>query len=379
MTLGAALATASSVASRFASASRASLRVLMRSSSLRGGGVRRSFVAPPPPRRSFSTAARALASTAPPLRTYHADWAEVILPDGHRFPMEKYRATRLALEADGSLRGKMEILPSPLATIDQVLAVHDPGYVQRVLDCALTPAETRAIGFPMHPSSVTRSLASTGGTVAATRDVLTPGTPRRCAAQIAGGTHHAFADAGEGFCVFNDIACAAVYAMETFPERLRGSETPILIIDLDVHQGNGTAKIFEDETRVVTFSAHGEKNYPWRTKQRSTHDVDLPDGADDATCLRVVNEWVPFLFETYRPRLVFFQAGVDALREDSFGRLGMTRAGMLRRNHVVYDACVAADVPLVITMGGGYSRPVDASVAAHADVFRSAAYRFAAG
>ena len=145
MTLGAALATASSVASRFASASRASLRVLMRSSSLRGGGFRRSFVAPPAPRRSFSTAARALASTAPPLRTYHADWAEVILPDGHRFPMEKYRATRLALEADGSLRGKMEIFPSPLATIDQVLAVHDPGYVQRVLDCALTPAETRAI------------------------------------------------------------------------------------------------------------------------------------------------------------------------------------------------------------------------------------------
>ena len=139
--------------------------------------------------------------------------------------------------------------------------MHEEGYVTRVLGCALTEKEGRAIGFPMmNPSQVTRSLASTGGTVAATHDVLRAGTTAKCAAQIAGGTHHAFRDKGEGFCVFNDIAVAATNAMRKFPERFAGAEHPILVMDLDVHQGNGTAKIFEDDPRVITFSAHG--TYP---------------------------------------------------------------------------------------------------------------------
>lgn len=149
----------------------------------------------------------------------------------------------------------------------------------RVLGCALTEKEGRAIGFPMmNPSQVTRSLASTGGTVAATHDVLRPGTTAKCAAQIAGGTHHAFRDKGEGFCVFNDIAVAATMALRKYPARFEGCAHPILVIDLDVHQGNGTAKIFEDDPRVITFSAHGAGNYPWKTKMRSDHDVDVPDG-----------------------------------------------------------------------------------------------------
>ena len=258
-----------------------------------------------------------------------------------------------------------------------MLAVHDEAYVDRVLNCKLTEKEARGIGFPMHPSSVTRSLASTGGTVAATHTVLAEGSEHKAAAQVAGGTHHAFAEWGEGFCVFNDIAVAAVNALNTFPERLSSSPTPILIIDLDVHQGNGTAKIFQDDDRVITFSVHGAGNYPWKTKMTSNHDVDLPDDTGDEEYNAVVAEWLPFLFDSYRPALVYFQAGVDALREDSFGRLGMTREGMLRRNHMVYDECVTRDVPLVVTMGGGYSRPSDASINAHADVFRSAAYRFA--
>lgn len=249
--------------------------------------------------------------------------------------------------------------------------------MRRVLDCKLTEKEARTIGFPMHPSSVVRSLASTGGTVAATHDVLRPGSRHKAAAQIAGGTHHAFAGWGEGFCVFNDIAVAAVNALERFPERLAGSPSPVLIIDLDVHQGNGTAKIFEEDDRVVTFSMHGAGNYPWKTKMRSTHDVDLPDDTNDEDYLKELAGWLPYLFDTYDPRLVYFQAGVDALKEDSFGRLGMTRSGLLKRNHMVYNECVTRDVPLVITMGGGYSRPPDASIAVHADVFRSAAYRFA--
>ena len=321
---------------------------------------------------------------APPLRLYFSDWAEVRLPDKHRFPMDKYRATRLALEADMSLRGRVEILRSPEASLEDVLGVHDREYVSRVMRCALTDKEARAIGFPMqNPEQVTRSFASTGGTIAATRDVLTDALTdgdaprRRVAAQIAGGTHHAFADKGEGFCVFNDIACAATVALAEFRDALFArSATPILVIDLDVHQGNGTAKIFEDNPAVVTFSMHGAGNYPWKTKMRSDHDVDLPDDTADDAYLGHLQTWLPFLFETYQPALVYFQAGVDALREDSFGRLGMTRAGLLRRNHLVYDACVRRDAALVITMGGGYSRPFDASVAAHADVFRSAAYRF---
>ena len=359
----------------------------------------------------------------PPLRTYYADWAEVILPEGHRFPMEKYQATRLVLEQDKSLSDIMELVPSPVrrhvpfqrgtatctferpprrpplsrsrtsrhdltapsitkppqkASLIDVLAVHEEGYVTRVLGCALTEKEGRAIGFPMmNPSQVTRSLASTGGTVAATHDVLRPGTAAKCAAQIAGGTHHAFRDKGEGFCVFNDIAVAATMALRKYPARFEGSAHPILVIDLDVHQGNGTAKIFEDDPRVITFSAHGAGNYPWKTKMRSDHDVDVPDGTGDKEYIAMLEEWLPRLFETYDPRLVYFQAGVDALAVDSFGKLKMTRAGMLRRNHMVFDECLRRDVPLVITMGGGYSRPFDASVDAHADVYRAAAYRFA--
>ena len=263
---------------------------------------------------SPSEDARTVPARPPPLRTYYADWAEVMLPDGHRFPMEKYQATRMVLEEDKSLTDIMELVPSPVsniripfpagtatcatllrqpryppriprttpstlahtlthivvhpssstqqkASLIDVLAVHEEGYVTRVLGCALTEKEGRAIGFPMmNPSQVTRSLASTGGTVAATHDVLRADTTAKCAAQIAGGTHRAFRDKGEGFCVFNDIAVAATNAMRKFPERFAGAEHPILVIDLDVHQGNGTAKIFEDDPRVITFSAHG--TYP---------------------------------------------------------------------------------------------------------------------
>jgi acetoin utilization deacetylase AcuC-like enzyme len=336
--------------------------------------------------RSASTEPPTVPAPAPPLRLYYSDWAKVNLPDKHRFPMDKYRATRLLLEADLSLRGRVEMVRSPEASLEDVLRVHDREYVSRVMRCALTEKEARAIGFPMqNPEQVTRSFASTGGTIAATRDVLRSldgdePHANKVAAQIAGGTHHAFADSGEGFCVFNDIACAANVALAERGDVLFArSATPILVIDLDVHQGNGTAKIFETNDAVVTFSMHGAGNYPWKTKMRSDHDVDLPDDTDDDAYLSTLQTWLPFLFDTYRPALVFYQAGVDALREDSFGRLAMSRNGLLKRNNLVYDFCARNDAALVVTMGGGYSRPFDASVAAHADVFRSAAYRFGGG
>ncbi|CAI7847974.1 unnamed protein product, partial [Closterium sp. NIES-53] len=236
------------------------------------------------------------------------------------------------------------------------------------------PTTTRL--FPLLPPPVPSTpsvffLAS--GTVAATHAVLMG--LRRAAAVLAGGTHHAFRGHGEGFCVFNDIAVAAVAALTHHPN-ICNAHQPILALDLDVHQGNGTASIFEGDPRVVTFSMHGANNYPWRSKRRSDYDVELPDDMGDAAYLALLQEWLPRLFDQHRPSLVIFQAGVDALKEDSFGRLAMTRAGMLRRNNMVYSACIDNGMPLVITMGGGYSRPPDASIAAHADVYRSAAYRF---
>ena len=333
-------------------------------------------------------AVRCCSSLSPPQFTpvvcYYADWAEVPLPPGHRFPMHKYLTTRLKLEGDPSLAGRLDLRPSPRVRLDDLLRVHTAEYVDNVLTGKLSAEEQRVLGFPWSLAHVTRSLASTGGTVAAMHLVMRgaeeappPGVAReaaqahRTAMQLAGGTHHAFRGHGEGFCCFNDIAVAAEAAIHAY-----GADAlPILVIDLDVHQGNGTAKIFEGRSDVITFSMHGANNYPWRSKMRSTYDVDLPDDTDDAAYLALLDEWLPRLFSTHAPRLVFYQAGVDALKGDKMGRLAMTRAGLARRNHAVFSACLAAGVPCVTVMGGGYA-PDEASVDAHADVFRAAALRF---
>lgn len=211
----------------------------------------------------------------------------------------------------------------------------------------------------------------------------------RAALQVAGGTHHAFYDRGEAFCVWNDLAVGARIALHEY------GLTSVLIVDLDVQcvsplmflttqivdlstcsQGNGTAALFADEPRVVTFSMHGEKNYPWKSRTVSTYDVELPDATGDDEYLRLLNEWLPVLFERHKPELVLFQAGVDVLVGDALGRLALTRAGVAKRNHAVFSACVAARVPCVVVMGGGYCRPIGPTVDAHADVFRAAAMRF---
>ncbi|KAK3277213.1 hypothetical protein CYMTET_14771 [Cymbomonas tetramitiformis] len=304
-------------------------------------------------RRLSSNVGRAFTQGRPPMPIFYADWAEVILPNGHRFPMDKYRATRELLQDDRSLTGMVEFIRSPLAFTEDITRVHDEDYVSR--------DASELAGW------------ATGGTLAATYAVLQD-PDISVAAQVAGGTHHAFAGHGEGFCVFNDIAVAIKSAISTLGEE---AVCPVLVIDLDVHQGNGTAKIFEDDPRIVTFSMHGANNYPWKTRMKSTYDIELDDKTDDARYNQVLAEWLPHLFEVHEPRLVFYQAGVDALHEDSFGRLGMTRDGLMRRNEMVYSECIKRQLPLVITMGGGYSRPMDASVAAHADVFRCAAIQYA--
>ncbi|CAM6117926.1 unnamed protein product [Calypogeia fissa] len=307
------------------------------------------------------------------LLAFYADHHVVPLPPDHRFPMTKYRATRMLLEEDASLLNILVTLPGPQASDAELYLVHGKRYVEKIRTGDLDAQEQRAVGFPWSPELVKRSSASCGGTIAAMHAVMLG--VARAAGNIAGGTHHAFSGHGEGFCVYNDIAVAAMVALNDYPTSCN-VDTPILVIDLDVHQGNGTAKIFEQDDRVITFSMHGEKNYPWRTKMKSNYDVDLPDDTGDEEYLSILSQWLPRLFEQHNPFLVFFQAGVDALKADSFGRLSLTREGLLRRNNAVYSACLERNLLLVITMGGGYARPSDASVQAHADVYRSAALRY---
>ena len=357
-----------------ASALSAPLSLLLRSRAARG-------VARTRPLCLNAVSAEVGASAHPPVTCFYADWAEVPLPEGHRFPMHKYAETRLLLEQEASLSGRLNLRPSPLVSLEDLHRAHCPVYADAVLNGTLTAAEQRAVGFPWSREHVTRSLASTGGTVAAMHLVLSgapeapvsPQQPRsrhRCALQIAGGTHHAHRERGGGFCVFNDQAVAAHAALHNYALQR------ILIVDLDVHLGDGTASIFADEPRVTTFSMHGEKNYPWRAAVPSDYDVDLPDGTGDEAYLAKLNEMLPLLFERHQPQLVFYQAGVDPLKGDAFGRLALSRAGLQARNNAVFSACLRAGAPLVAVMGGGYTRPSHRSVEAHADVFRAAALRF---
>ena len=333
-----------------------------------------------PPREmpaSLAAAARRVHSRAAagptPVVCFYADWVEVPLPPGHRFPMHKYAETRRVLTDDHSLRERLRLEPSPLASLDDVRLAHCPDYVDRVMNGRLSASEQRAVGFPWSIAHVQRSLASTGGTIAATRLVLAS-RKHRCALQIAGGTHHAHRDSGEGFCVFNDAACAAMLGLSEFGLRR------ILIVDLDVHQGQGTAAIFESRPEVTAFSMHQANGYPFSSRRRGPLDVELPDSTGDAEYLGTLCSWLPRLFDPPEgpPQLVLYQAGVDALQGDAFGRLALSRLGLQQRNDLIFSACIRARAPLVVMMGGGYTVPSDRSVAAHADVFRSAALRFSA-
>ncbi|KAG2430988.1 hypothetical protein HYH02_013520 [Chlamydomonas schloesseri] len=301
---------------------------------------------------------------------YYADHWKVPLPEGHRFPMLKYAATRSALAGDGSLEGRLALRPASPAALEDLALVHCPQYVERFRLDAMTEPEMRNVGFPWSPQLVGRTFSSCGGTVAATHLVLQQGWG--IAGNIAGGTHHAFRDRGEGFCVFNDIAVASRVAIRDY-----GLDS-ILVLDLDVHQGNGTADIFADEPRVTTFDMFGDKNYPWKSRRVNTYGLPLPDHTGDDEYLGLLRSWLPRLLAQHRPQLIMFQAGVDALKGDSFGRLGLSRAGLLARNNLVYGSALEAGVPLVVTMGGGYTRPMDASVTCHTDVYRTAAYRLSA-
>jgi acetoin utilization deacetylase AcuC-like enzyme len=292
-----------------------------------------------------------------PLRLFYSDLYTIPLPPGHKFPMSKYRALREALSGDP----RFEFQPSPLASPEEIELAHDPAYVSRFLEGRLTKAEIRRIGFPWSEAFVKRTLASAGGTLAATRRAWEFG----CSGALAGGTHHAFYAEGSGFCVFNDIAIGILALRES--RKIQRAA----VVDLDVHQGDGTAAIFSDDPDVFTFSMHGERNFPLR-KQRSRRDVPLPDGMGDDEYLRILERELSAVF-AFEPEVIFFQAGVDVLQTDRLGRLALTHAGVRARDALVLQACFDRRIPVVITIGGGYSDPIEPTIEGHASTFRTAA------
>ncbi|MCA1751063.1 MAG: histone deacetylase [Cryomorphaceae bacterium] len=282
------------------------------------------------------------------------------LPEGHRFPMEKYSLLPEQLRYEGTLTDENFFDPAPVAESD-VLKIHDPAYLKKLQDVGLTRREERATGFPLSKQLVERELAITGGTVKAVEYAMKYGV----AGNIAGGTHHAYRDRGEGFCLLNDAAVASAVALE------RLGIKKILVVDLDVHQGNGTAKIFEDNPRVFTFSMHGAKNYPLH-KEKSDLDIALPDGTGDDFYLKNLRETLPRLIDEVEPDLMFFQSGVDVLGTDKLGRLNMTVEGCRQRDVIVFEAAKRNNIPVVFNMGGGYSERIAIIVEAHANTYRTA-------
>ena len=294
------------------------------------------------------------------VRIYYSDHHAVPLPPGHRFPMSKYAALRARLVDDAVVPATW-LEPAPLATVAELEGVHDPGYVAAVMEGWLDERAVRRLGLPWSPALVARSRASVGGTLAAARAALRDGL----GGNLAGGTHHAHRDAGSGFCVWNDLAVTAAWLLDA-----RGLGR-VLVLDLDVHQGDGTATIFADRPAVFTCSMHGARNFPFH-KATSDLDVELPDGADDALVLARLDAVLAELAERFLPDLVLYQAGVDALAADKLGRLGMSAAGLAERDRRVLAHFRGRGIPLVLTLGGGYADPIEASVDAHVGTYRVA-------
>lgn len=283
------------------------------------------------------------------------------LPAGHRFPMLKYELLPEQLLREGVVPESAFFRPAPPPAAD-ILRTHAPAYYQCLQAGQLTRHEERATGFPWSPQLVEREVTILGGTIECARRALQAGV----ALNVAGGTHHAFRDRGEGFCLLNDQAAAAHYLLAHNLAR------QILIVDLDVHQGNGTAAIFRHEPRVFTFSVHGARNYPHR-KEQSDLDVPLPDGTDDAAYLAHLSATLPRLLDAVQPDFVFYLSGVDVLATDKLGHLALSRAGCRHRDEYVLGLCHRHRLPVVVCMGGGYSERLADIVEAHANTFRVAA------
>ncbi|MES3015852.1 MAG: histone deacetylase [Pseudomonadota bacterium] len=297
------------------------------------------------------------------MQAFYADQFVLPLPPGHRFPMSKYRLLREQLEGMPGLQ-LCQALP---ASDGELALAHTPGYLSAVVDGTLSAAQQREIGFPWSEAMVERARRSVGATISAARSALATGL----AANVAGGTHHATADKGGGYCVFNDAAVAA-RLMQAEWHRKHRQLLRVAIVDLDVHQGNGSASIFADDPTVFTLSLHGAKNFPFR-KERSDLDVDLPDGCSDAAYLRALDDALAALWRHHAhapPGLIFYVAGADPHEGDRLGRLKLTTAGLAERDRRVLTAARERRIPVALSMAGGYGRVVDDTVQVHLGTIR---------
>ncbi len=295
------------------------------------------------------------------MKAFYSDTFVLPLPDNHRFPMAKYRLLRERIVAEGIIAPGDLLLP-PAATDEQILRAHDVDYLERVVGGDLSAAEIRRIGFPWSPEMVERSRRSSGATIMACRTALDEGI----AVNLAGGTHHACRDHGEGYCVFNDSAIAA-RALQA-----EGRVRRVVILDLDVHQGNGTAQILAGDPTVFTFSIHGAKNFPFH-KERSDLDIELPDGTGDAVYLELAEEGVRRAIAMSGADIAVYLAGADPYHGDRLGRMALSMEGLAERDRLVLGLCRETGLPVAIAMAGGYAKNVDDIVAIHTQTVRIAA------
>ncbi len=291
------------------------------------------------------------------MRAFHSSQFVLPLPPGHTFPMGKYGALQVRVSAELQA---VELIEAPAATDGELALAHTPRYIDAVANGLLSAAEQREIGFPWTERMVQRSRRSVGATIAAGRTALAEGV----SANLAGGTHHASADKGAGYCVFNDVAVAA-RLLQAESHRLHRRLLRVAVIDLDVHQGNGTAAIFREDPTVFTLSVHGQKNYPFR-KEASDLDVGLPDGCRDETYLAALDDALNTLWDRHRdgpPGLIFYLAGADPHEGDRLGRLKISAEGLAQRDSRVLDAARERGIPVALSMAGGYGRVIEQTVA----------------
>jgi acetoin utilization deacetylase AcuC-like enzyme len=283
------------------------------------------------------------------------------LPENHRFPMLKYELIPAQLLHEGTYTADHFFIPKA-CDASVVLKTHEADYYQKLISLQLNAAEQRAIGFPQSKALIEREFIITQGTIDCSIAALANGI----ALNVAGGTHHAFADRGEGFCILNDMCVAANYLLNHIYCK------KIMIVDLDVHQGNGTAKIMENKPDIFTFSMHGATNYPFR-KEKSDLDIGLADGTNGELYLSILEDTLPKLMRQVKPDLVFYLSGVDILETDKFGKLKVSLAECKRRDEFVLSSCKKNKIPVVVALGGGYSPDVKTIVEAHCNTFRLAA------
>ena len=285
------------------------------------------------------------------MKAFYADHYVLPLPVGHRFPMEKYKKLRdLVSQLEG-----VQLENAPVVTDTQILYAHDASYLIKVLQGSLSPQEQQEIGFPWSMQMVERSRRSAGATLAAAKAALKEGV----AANLAGGTHHAYRNKGSGFCVFNDSAIAARALQKEIHPKLK-----VAIIDLDVHQGNGTASILKNDSTIFTLSIHGENNFPF-TKEISDLDIGLPDGADDEAYLAALHQGLELLNKQFKPDCIIYLAGADPHEGDRLGKLNVSKEGMRQRDECIFQLGLDRQIPIAFSMAGGYGKEIQSTVDIH--------------